>query len=154
MPCTLETKPGVKWDVVPEIEAAQDTIAKAYRIAGAKAVVTSAHDGNHSHNSAHHQDDPAARASAIDLRITNLFKSVPLHTPKEWYLKVQEFARTLAAALNSHLVETRTPGRFDVVIEASHLHAEFSGEGEAPNILGFHSAQTVYPTQEVKGLMA
>lgn len=40
MPCQLETKSAVNWDVCPAIEAAQVTIAHVYLDAGTKAVVT------------------------------------------------------------------------------------------------------------------
>lgn len=146
---TLKAKPGVRWEVVSAIDAAQPIIAKAYKDAGSEAICTSGHDGSHSMHSAHKQNDPLALASAIDLRITNLFLKVPIHDGKEWWKLIQGFAYTLAAALNKDL----KAGRFDVVIESNHLHCEFS-DGKPPNIAGWHPEGFVWPTAEVKGYLA
>ncbi len=141
----LEMKSGVRWEVVPEIDAAQLTIAKVYTIAGSKAVVTSAHDGRHSIHSAHRQAEQNGVASAIDLRITNLFRPLA-GSFRPWYGAICEFAKTLAAALN---MDCKT-GWFCVVVEADHLHLEFTANRHTPNIQGYKPNQYVYPTAEVR----
>lgn len=154
MICKLATKSTVNWDVCPAIEAAQDTIAKTYLLAGSKAIVTSCHDGRHSFQSAHHQAEADKKSSAVDMRITNLFSRTPILEGEQWWRLVASFAKTLAANLARHLEETKTPGRFDVVIEASppHIHIEYSDT--RPNIKGWVADQFVYPTEEVRGYLA
>lgn len=143
MTCTLEKKPSVIWDVCPEIEAAQDVIAKAYLEAKAKAVVTSARDSKHSAHTAH------TDGRAIDLRITNLFIGVSIYAGKEWWEKVLAFAHDLAIALE----QVQVPGRFDLVLEKDHIHLEYSSTA-TPNIKGWDPGKFVYQTSEVKGYMA
>ena len=146
--------PGVKWEVVPAIDLAQYTINRTYSIAGAKAVCTSCHDGTHSHNSGHHQDDPTALSYAIDLRISNLYSKIQPHGGRQWWLMVQAFAHTLAANLAEFLAVKKIAGRFDVVLEATHIHTEWSDGRTPPNIVGWASKQFVYPTKEVQGFLA
>lgn len=148
MPCKLDCKPGVKWECAPQIEAAQDVIAKVYADAKAKATITSCHDGKHSVNSAHKQNDPKALSSAIDLRIMNLFRNVPIHHGKEWFALVLGFAQALASELNEFQELTMAAGVFYVVLEADHIHLEWSKVH--PNIIGYIPGQWVYTSAEVK----
>lgn len=152
MPCKLDCKPGVKWEVVPAIEAAQDVIASVYASAKAKATICSAHDSKHSLNSAHHQNDPKALSNAVDLRIMNLFRNVPLHDGTGWFSLVLGFARILATALDEHLQATQAAGQFYVVFEVDHLHVEWSKDH--PNIVGYIPGQRVYTTKKVDGYLA
>lgn len=147
---SLELKSAaVRWDVVPEIERIQDTLAKAYLEVGAKAIVTSARDSKHSTHSAH------AEGRAIDLRITNLFSKVPFSKGTDWWQMVADFAGKVAEALEKDCMQMNIPGRFDVVVEASppHLHIEYTRSGR-PNIRGWDPKRLVYLTQEVKGYLA
>jgi len=145
----IELKAGVKWEVVPAIENSQMTINRTYAIAGARAVCTSCHDGSHSHNSGHHQDDPNTLSNAIDLRISGLYSKIQPHGGRQWWLMVQAFAHNLAEWLH----ETQTLGRFDVVIESDHVHVEYSNAAP-PNIIGWAPTVFVYPTKEVQGFLA
>ena len=148
-PCTLDCKPGVIWEAITEIEDAQDVIAKLYTSNGAKATITSCHDGKHSLNSGHHQNDHKALSSAIDLRIMNLFRRVPIHNGAEWFNLVLGFAKNLAEALNDWLSETNRHGRFDVVLESDHLHVEYS-DVYHPNIIGWTEVKMVYVSKDAQ----
>lgn len=141
-PCQLETKSAVNWDVCPAIEAAQVTIAKVYWEANAKAVVTSARDGIHSKQTAHNE------GNAIDLRIVNLFPA-RRYSNRAWYELVVEFAHKLAKALEG----LPSAGRFDVVLEGTHIHLEHS-VNRRPNIIDWRPEVFVYTSTEVRKFLA
>ena len=137
----LEAKAAVNWDVCKAIDDAQGTIAKVYWGANAKAVVTSARDGKHSRQTAHND------GNAIDLRITNLFPDRK-NSNKAWYGKVLEFAYTLSQSLQA----LRSPGRFDVVLEGTHIHLEHS-VNRTPNIIGWEPDRFVYCNAAVREII-
>jgi hypothetical protein len=153
IPCTLNRKPSVVWEAVPEIGMVQGVIARAYVDAGAVATITSCHDGNHSANSGHHQNDKNALSNAIDLRIMNLFRKVPIHDGVQWWGKVKLFAEGLAGLLNDWTMKNNG-GSFFVVLEKDHIHLEYADNGKKPNIIGYEKSKTVYITKDVLGYLA
>lgn len=164
---TLKTKPGVVWEVVPEIDAVQDIISMHYVNAKAVAVVTSAHDGNHSLHSAHKQNDPKALSQAIDLRMTTLFPENPIQAGvKSWFERLEKFAWLLCYDCNLYVTGEKVlngksgfqrkpmAGRFIILIEKDHFHLEVYYPPALPNLIGFVASQTVYKSKDVLGFMA
>lgn len=128
----IKCKPEVIWNVCPEIEKAQEAIMAVYKEFGVEAVVTSAKDGKHSRNSAHHQLAGDMRPSnAIDLRTIHVVQS-------EW----KRLQKTLETKLNSPRVLMGLKGRWYVVLESNHIHLEYA-EG-VPNIKGYKPGLYLY----------
>lgn len=144
MPCLLEKKAAVNWDVCSAIEAAQLTIAQVYLGAKAKAVVTSARDAldKHSTNSAHRT------GRAIDLRIINLFPTTQ-GIRKVWYEGIVLFAQELSRKLDA----SKIPGAFYVVVERDHLHLEWAPKGVKPNIPDWELGVKVYIKSDVREIL-
>lgn len=141
---TLEAKAAVVWDVCPELEAAQATLAKCYQDVKAKAVVTSARDSVHSKHSAH------ALGRALDLRITTLYKEISLYQVRAWYERILAFAHDVALALEHAALS----GEYYVVLERDHIHVEWAPKGGQPNIQGWTEGRHVYTTAEVQGYLS
>ena len=144
---TLDSKPGVIWNVHDALDRVQDVIGEHYAQAGTKALVTSAKDSRHSLHSAH------GEGREVDLRITKLFSKVPHPSAAVWWRAVLEFGAQLADKLERAAMARSIPGRFDVVLEGDHLHLEYTEAGKTPNIIGWKASQRVYATKEVQGYL-
>lgn len=124
----VKLKPGAHvYSACQPLIWAQDILDAYYAALGLELVITSGHDGLHSRQTAHYQDQ------AWDLRIWGF--------PTSIWKSTRAAGARLVELLNKHCPYD---GAFFLVLEKDHFHLEWAWAGAQPNIKNFEQGVYFY----------
>lgn len=134
--------PKVDLNVCQDLHVLVPFLKLAFQALGASCVVTTGREGDHSEFTRH--DD----GYCLDLRIWGLQFGDYITASPAWWKSLVRWCANLAAAL----AELVGPFVY-LVLEKNHLHLEWAGPGQVPNIKGWLPGKFFYMTEEVRNYL-
>lgn len=134
--------PHTDLNVAAELGQLAPLLRVVFGAHGTSCVVTHGRDGAHSAGSRHDE------GYCLDIRIWGLQFGEQVTGTREWWRSLHRWCAQLTAAL----VKEVGPYVF-LVLEKNHIHLEWAGPGQVPNIVGFSPGRHFYATAGVRALL-
>lgn len=142
IPLLVAASPTADLDVAEELHVLAPFLKLAFGLHGCACVVTHGKDGDHSKASRHDE------GYCLDIRLWGLQFGEHITASRQWWKSLAKWCAQLARELN----EAAGPYVY-LVLEHNHLHLEWAGPGQVPNIKGLAPGRFFYMTDAVRILI-